>query len=104
MNRATLKELLQEIIAEEEGTSRLVAPVDPAAPTEKQASCIHDFDRCPVWAPVCKNTWCVAEERAEEPGTSELVAPVDHAAPALKGKYLSKIRHKERRWSLYCLD
>ena len=40
VDRATLKEPLQEIIntAEEEGTSRLVAPVDHAAPALKETS------------------------------------------------------------------
>ena len=63
VDRATLKEPLQEIIntAEAEGMSRLVAPVDPADPTERQVSCREIWDNCPHWAPICdENKWCVA--------------------------------------------
>ena len=80
VDRATLKELLQEIInTAEEGTSRLDTSVDPAAPALKEGHhrpteevskstgpCYSDDD-CPSILPVCIK-WGAFCSQASSPG------------------------------------
>ena len=97
VDRATLKELLQEILTEGEGTSRLEAPVDPAAPAQKEG---HHLPN-PAMAARIEARRAQSEKAAKEglstrtTGVSKLGRVTDPAkstaaaAAARSGKYLS---------------
>ena len=108
VDRATLKELLQEILTEEQGTSRQEAPVDPAAPTLKEG---HHLPN-PVIAARIEARRAHSEKRAKEGlptrtiGVSKLgrVTDLSKTSALRSGKYLSQDQIQRKIWFLFCPD